>query len=61
LLCLDDEESAAKRRRVETEFPPKMLIAEIAYSAWLLAAHDSRKPVAFDGVSRMGRAKNARK
>lgn len=52
---------AAKRRRVETEFPSKMLTMEIAYSAWL--DNSTRQP----GTGRIGkrvyiiygRAKNA--
>ena len=52
---------AVKRRRVETEFPSKMLTMEIAYSAWL--DNSTRQP----GTGRIrkrvyiiyGRAKNA--
>ena len=60
-LCLDDVESAVRRRRVETEFPSKMLSMEIAYSAWL--NNSARQPETGRTGKRVhiiyGRAKNA--
>lgn len=60
-LCPDGEAGAAKRRRVETEFPSKMLMMEIAYSAWLI--YSTRQPETGRTGKRVyiiyGRAKNA--